>query len=213
MQSTLFPRLVLLAAAFGSADALAQVDSFSLNFEKIRYEYRNSHTGGVPFALDIVVGDAGEVSLRPYSTHNLTFKRGQFYPADPLPATWLGFDLERSRGGRSGELSILIDQSDAGTGGGPQVKVFDGTRSAGASVHTGGVQVLLGDGSVRFVRDSLDVTLRGEPAAMFNRPGPGEPLEAYLPVPQSGQTLSLTLRVMDDRGARTEIPVQIQRSR
>lgn len=208
MQSRMFPSLLALAAALGSTEALAQVDSFSLNFGKIEYEYRSARTGGLPFAIDLVLGEQGSVALRPNIAHNLTFKRGQFFPADPLPQAWLGFELSHMRTGRIGDLSVMLDQR--GGGGGPHVKVFNGNEASGASAHTGGVQILMSDGSVRFIRDSIDVTLRGEPASLFNQPGPGEPLEARLPTPAPGQTLMLTLRITDDRGARTQIPVRIR---
>lgn len=44
------------------------------------------------------------------------------------------------------------DQARSGPGGGPHVRMIDGTGSAR---HSGGTHVLMGDGSVRFVRDSL----------------------------------------------------------
>lgn len=209
MQSRLLQSLLVVAAALGSGEVMAQVDSFSLNFSKIQYEYRSARTGGLPFALEVVAGENGHVALRTDFAHNLTFKRGQFDPADPLPQAWLGFELSHLRAGRLGALGVMLDQG--GSGGGPHVRVLDGHRMGGASVHAGGVQFALADGSVRFVRDAADVSLHGEPASLFNRPGPGEPLEARLPTPAPGQTLSLILRIRDDRGGRTELPVVIRR--
>lgn len=213
MQHRFVRCLIAAAAALFACHVQAQVDSLSLNFGKIDYEYRNTRTGALPFALDIVVGNEGSVALRPNAAHDFSFKRGTFHTAEALPQAWLGFDFEHRGGRRVGLLDVGIDQSASGSsaGGGPHIKIFDGTTRSGASVHTGGVQMSLGDGSVHFIRDSVDVTLRGSPAQYFNRPGPGEPLEAYLPTPAEGETIELRLSVSDDRGARTLLPVRIAR--
>ncbi len=207
------PRFILLAAGCFAVQAQAQMDSFSLNFEEIKIEYHSTQTGSLPFALDLVHGEDGAVRLRPIGTHNLTFKRGQFFPADPLPESWLYFDMDSTRNGMAGQLAVGIDQSAGAAGGGPHVKVFDGRGGSSAGVHAGGAQVLMGDGSVRFVRDSVNVQLRGEPTALFNQPGPGEPLVAQLPTPAVGQTIRLKLVVTDNHGASTSLPVQISRPR
>ncbi|MGQ0799639.1 MAG: H-X9-DG-CTERM domain-containing protein [Pseudomarimonas sp.] len=206
-------RTSVLAAACLAADAQAQTDQFSLNFEKIRFEYHNAHTGALPFALDLVHGDRGEVTVRSASAHDITLKRGSFFAADPLPEAWLFFDVGTVRGG-PGVLTLGMDQSAAGTaGGGPQVKVFAGSSSQGASLHVSGTQVLMGDGSVRFLRDAIDVRLSGQPSALFNQPRAGEALEARLPTPAIGQTINLLLIVSDDRGASMRLPVRITRPR
>jgi prepilin-type processing-associated H-X9-DG protein len=206
-------RSLLFAVVCIGADAHAQADQFSLNFTEIKIEYRAARPGALPLMLDLVHGEQGQITVRSASAHDITLKRGSFFPADPLPEAWLFFDLSTDRGG-TGALTLGIDQS-AGTAGsgGPQVKVFDGSGTRGASLHVGGAQVLMGDGSVRFMRDARDVRLRGEPAALFNQPGPGEALEARLPTPAVGQTIELTLIVSDDRGASMRMPVRIARPR
>lgn len=71
----------------------------------------------------------------------------------------------------------------------------------------------MGDGSVRFVRDSVNAQLRGEPTALFNQPVVGKPLEARLPTPAVGRSIRLKLVVTDNHDARTSLPVQISRPR
>lgn len=208
-----FRRVLLLIAMCFGANAQAQVDSFSLNFEEIKVEYHSANAGALPFALDLVHGEDGSISLRPIGAHNLTFKRGQFYLADPLPESWLFFDMDSSRQGRVGQLAIGVEQSTGSAGGGPHVKVFDGRVGSAPSVLAGGANVLMGDGSVRFIRDSVNVLLRGEPEALFNQPGPGEPLEARLPTPAVGQTIELNLVISDNLGASSTLPVRIRRHR
>jgi len=213
MRHMLVFRTLALAAACMAAEARAQTDQFSLNFQKVTFDYRNAQTGALPFALDLVHGEQGEITVRSASAHDITLKRGSFFAADPLPEAWLFFDVKTARGG-PGVLTLGIDQSTASSiGGGPQVKVLSGDASQGTALHVGGVQVLMGDGSVRFVRDAIDVRLSGKPAELFNRPGPGEPLEARLPTPAVGQTIELVLIVADDRGTSMRLPVRIARPR
>ncbi len=214
MRFTRFARSILLAATCLVGAAHAQTDSFSLNFGKIEYSYDASRTGGLPFELELVHGKEGSVALLPAGSHNVELKRGVFFPADPLPQSWLSFEMVAPRGLIAGVLNIGIDQStdQSGTtvGAGPRIQIFNGSNGA---VQTGGTQVLMGDGSVRFVRNSPDVRLWGAPAALFNNPGPGEPLEAFLPTPAPGQTIELQLKVMDDQGASMMLPVRISRPR
>jgi prepilin-type processing-associated H-X9-DG protein len=204
---------LLFAAAFIGTNVQAQTDHFSLNFEEIVVDYHSARPGALPFALDLVHGEHGAIRLRPISTHNLTFKRGQFYPADPQPESWLFFDMQASRGGAVGLLAIGIDQSAGTAGGGPHVRVFDGVAGGASTVHIGGAHVLMGDGSVRFINHSVDVSLCGEPKELFNSPGPGEPLEARLPTPAVRQTIELKLTVSDNHGASMTLPVRIRRPR
>jgi hypothetical protein len=214
MYGTRFLCSILLATTCLASAAHAQSDSFSLNFSKIEYNYDAIRTGGLPFELELVHGEEGSVTLRPVGSHNLTLKRGLFYPADPLPQSWLGFEMAEKRGQIAGVLNIGIDQStdQSGTGPGaePHIRILDGGNGA---VQTGSTSVLMGDGSVRFIRNSPDVRLWGAPAALFNDPGPGEPLEARLPTPAPGQTIELQLKVMDDQGASMMLPVRISRPR
>lgn len=193
--------------------AQAQVDTMSLNFGKVEFEYRAARTGGVPFALDLVVGEQGSADLRLGSGQSLRFRQGQFHPVEPLAQSWLGFEVG-GRMGALGQLMIGIDQSGtaASAGGGPHVRILDGSTGEVAAAHAGGAHVLMGDGSVRFITDSVETTLQGAPASLFNRPGPGEPLEARLPTPQPGQTIELLLKIWDDRGASTQMPVRISRA-
>jgi len=208
-----FLRTLVIAAACIGAEAQAQTDQFSLNFEKIRFEYRNAQTGALPFALDLVHGEQGEITVRSASAHDITLKRGSFFPADPLPESWLFFNVGTVRGG-PGLLTLGIDQStSASVGGGPQVKVLSGDSAQGTALTMSGMQVLMGDGSVRFLRDDARVRLSGQPAALFNRPGTGQPLEARLPTPAVGQVIELMLIVADDRGASMRLPVRISRPR
>lgn len=195
-----------------AGQAQAQVDTLSLNFGKIEYEYRADRAGGIPFALDLVVGENGSAELRLAAGQSLRFQHGQFHPVEPLAQSWLGFEVG-GRMGASGQLLVGIDQSGSAAGGGPQIRVIDGSNGQAASAHSGGVHVLMGDGSVRFITDSVDTTLQGAPASLFNRPGPGEPLEARLPTPQAGQTIELVLKIWDDRGASTQMPVRISAAR
>ena len=55
--------------------------------------------------------------------------------------------------------------------------------------------------------------LHGAPASLFNQPRPGEALEARLPTPAPGQMIELVLKIWDDRGASSELPVRIRRAR
>jgi prepilin-type processing-associated H-X9-DG protein len=208
---------IVLVGSCLAGVAQAQVDNFSLNFSKIEYSYHASRTGALPFSLDLVLGEEGSVALRPIGGHNLTFKRGQFYPG-PVPQSWLGFEMAGPRDSAGlGVLDVLIDQSSDAAAGtplpGPHVKVFNGSDGGVGAVYTGGANFAFGDGSVKFIRDSIDVRLWGAPAHLFNTPGPGEPLEARLPEPAPGQTIELQLKVMDDRGASMMLPVRISRPR
>lgn len=217
MSSKRFLQSILLAAGCLAGAAHAQVDTLSLNYTKAEWTYRAAQTGALPFSLELVVGEEGSVAVLPTHGHNLSFKRGQFFPADPLPQSWLSFELDGPRGQTgAGVLDIVVDQSAdqtrAGATGGPHIKVFDASNGS-TSVRAGGANFLFGDGSVRFIRDSIDVRLWGSPAALFNNPGPGEPLEAHLPTPAPGQTIALELKIMDDRGASTMLPVKISRPR
>ena len=217
MSSKRFLQSLLLAAGCLAGTAQAQVDTLTLNYTKVEWTYSAAQTGALPFALEVVMGEDGSVALLPISGHNVTLKRGQFYPTDPVPQSWLSFELAGPRGQPpAGVLDIVVDQSadqtPAGPGGGPHIKIFDGSNGS-ASVHTGSAHVLFGDGSVRFIRDSPEVRLSGAPAALFNNPGPGQPLEAHLPTPAPGQTIELKLKIMDDRGASMMLPVKISRPR
>lgn len=205
-------RCFLFAATCVGAHAHAQVDSFSLNFGEIRLDHQAVRPGGVPFALDIVHGENSSVSLRPIGIHHVTLKRGVIHPADPAPQSVLFFETKDARGGTAGLLTLDVDQS-SGSSGSVHFAFMDGSVRGVPSLHVGGVNVLLGDGSVRFLSNSADVRLSGEPAELFNQPGPGEPLEAILPVPAPGQTIQLTLKVMDDRGESMSMPVRIARPR
>ena len=195
----------------GSA-AQAQVDTMSLNFGKIEFEYRSERTGVVPLGLDLALGEEGSLRVYTRDDHSVQMQYAQF-PAEPLPQAWLDFAV-RGRDGLAGHLLTVIDQqqADAQVGGaGPHVRVID-ARDGGSAVHTGGVNASFQDGSVRFIRDSVDVALHGAPASLFNQPRPGEALEARLPTPAPGQTIELVLKIWDDRGASSEVPVRVSRA-
>jgi prepilin-type processing-associated H-X9-DG protein len=204
---------ILIAAAFAGTEASAQVDQMSFNFGEITAEYRAARTGAVPFALDFTAGESGSIAIRPFGGHGLTFKRGVFAHPDPLPEAWLYFDLQRTRTRSAGLLAVGILQGPGGTQEGPHVRVFDSPSSGGSGVHAGGANFAMADGSVRFMRDSSDVRLYGQPAELFNQPRRGEPLEARLPTPEPGQVIDLLLTIGDDRGARMDMPVRISRPR
>ena len=216
MSSNRFLQSILLAAGCLAGAAHAQVDSFSLSHTKVEWTYSNARTGPLPFALELVHGTEGSVALLPVRSHNVTLKRGQFYPADPLPQSWLSFELTGPRDQAVGALDMVIDQTGSetgsGLGGGPHIQIFKASNGS-SSVRSGGggANVAFADGSVKFIRNSPGVRLWGAPAALFNNPGPGEPLEARLPTPAPGQTIELELKVMDDRGASMMLPVRISR--
>ncbi len=208
-------KMLLVASWLGlwalAGPAEAQVEQLSLNFSKIEFDYRPAQSGDLPLALDVVVGHQGSATLRFAPGQQLNFQQAQFHPAQPAQA-WLGFEL-RERGSAQGQLLVGVDQEidSAGPGGGPHVKILD--VNGIQSLHSGGANVALGDGSVRFIRDSVDIHLYGAPASLFNQPGPGEPLVARLPSPAPGQTIELVLKVWDDRGASTALPVRISNPR
>ena len=209
MRITSILHVLFFVAAGVAGHAKAQVDYFSMHFEEIKFEYANARSGPVPFRLDLVLGEDGTVDILPFRGHDLVFDAAQFHSADPQPESWLHFEMESSRPGARGLLSIGIDLFRS-RGGGPHIEVLDGSSTSGRSAHVGGAHFLLADGSVRFANDSAAVRLSGAPAALFNRPAPGEPLEATLPTPAPGQTIELNLSVWDDRGARMTMPVRIR---
>ncbi|MCB1636346.1 MAG: hypothetical protein KDI51_17295 [Xanthomonadales bacterium] len=201
------------AALLSSAPVQAQVDQITLNFGQIRYDYVAARPGALPFSLDLVVGEQGSLALNAARGQTLRFQSGQFFPVDPLAQSWLNFELA-DRMGPLGQLSVAIDQrGSSSAGGSPHIRVFDGQTGQSAGTHAGGANFLLADGSVRLLGQSADVTLRGAPASLFNQPGPGEPLEAHLPTPAPGQTIELMLKIWDDRGASTQLPVRISGAR
>jgi hypothetical protein len=88
----------------------------------------------------------------------------------------------------------------AGGGGGGDIIVFDIVDSVADS-----------DAAVLELRFEArpGEQLVGRPAALFNTPGPGEPLVARLPTPAPGETLDLVLEVHTSE-AGTLIPVKIK---
>lgn len=208
-------RLALIAGLLLAADGRADViptDQFSLNFEKIRYEFRPATDTQPPFAIDISVDPKGQprTVFRPTRSYNVTLKRGVIGDQVVPGLTELTFDLEATPSGAIGpeslgEFSTVITGEDAQTR--PRVKLVK--VGAGTLVLSGSNTAAVNTIELRF-RPRAGSTLSGQPGQFFSRPRPDGELIARLPVPATGKSLSVTLSISDGRSA-LQLPVTIAR--
>jgi len=200
---------LLLAASFALPSAHAG-EQLTLGFTKISFSHP-SNGQALPFDLEFMVNADASVEgvLRSPLASDITLKRGTFYPA-PLPQTTL--ELSYQARGTQNPLGDLIVEAIHDSGGGAHVRVFDGLsvqQSPSQNVGFRVDRVDLSEGLVLSFASSAGAPLSGSPAALFNRPLPGQPLIARLPIPARGGTGTLTLYVGNGTSG-TLIPVKIK---
>ncbi len=202
-----------LAACFAALPVFA-TEQLSVNFTQITFTNVESSDQALPYDLVFTLNADGSVDgvLRPPRATDITLKRGVFYPA-PMPQTTLELTYEDRAPSGGGYGILLIDTSHSAAGGGGHVRVFDGVSAQQTASHNVGFRVDsvdLGDGLELRVTASASAQLSGSPSALFNRPAPGQPLVARIPIPARGATATLTLRIDDGTQGGTLIPIKIK---
>lgn len=221
---------IVTAAAWWSSpsSAVAQApDSFSLNYEKIRFEYSPRDAGPVPFGLDLTLEPDGrlETSLtRIHKVTDVTLKRGIIGgTARGSFAQWEGRIATEVEGRPQIVGDFRVESSvDAGADDEAAVE-FEIDPDAGVAEFEYDslgrlMRVSTPNGAAGVIGVSIQFDaapgqqLRGSPPDLFNSPRPGEPLIGRLPKPEPGKTIELELKVEDADAskAHTLIPVKIK---
>jgi hypothetical protein len=187
------------------------------------------------FAIDMEVGDRllrGAIVPLAQDTRVQGKHSATQVTTDGLLTMTFGTQWQQHAADGVPELATLTMQAQAAVpavgGGGGHIIVFDIVDSAAErAIHCGppgtGCDIIVfdivdsvaGSGAalleLRF-EAKLGELLVGRPAALFNTPGPGEPLVARLPTPALGEALDLVLEVhaVPSSEAGTLIPVRIK---
>ncbi|MEO1082699.1 MAG: hypothetical protein AAFY88_00500 [Acidobacteriota bacterium] len=215
---------VLTIALVGAAAATAQ--------ESIVIRY--APPAGVStstLALDMELDSSGRASGGLGALHHVTLKRGVVealpggatvarYEAQALPQSPPGASLES-------DISLVFEQSaqSAGTPFIAEVHVDAAAPASGGGGNGGnggGGDIILWDVvgvasppsadmlELRIAPQSQTERLRGEPAALFNSPLPGEDLVLDLPALTPGSTFEVELIVTGSENTGTRIPIVIK---
>jgi hypothetical protein len=197
--------------------ALAQagpIESYSLNFENIRFDYAPAKDERIPFGIDLTIQADGSVDAVFPGTikhSDVTLKRGVVGASAPGTATFLDFSIEQSLPqfqvlGRlgietRGSAGIDLDIQDASR--------LSYVADADALVmHMSGED--FGDRIVLVFQAGPDTRLTGIPAAVFGPPGTGKTLSAVLLAPPAGREIEMVLEVRDQLGSGIQVPIRIK---
>jgi hypothetical protein len=228
---------VLAATLLGPSATLAEAGAKSV-FD-VRKPHVNVSVSGSQrpstFAIEMEVGDRllrGAIVPLAQDTRVQGKHGATQVTTDGLLTMTLGTQWQQRAADGEPELATLTVQAQAALpavgGGGGDIIVFDIVDSAAeGGIHCGppgtGCDIIVydivdsvaGSGAalleLRFEAKPGE-QLVGRPAALFNTPGPGEPLVARLPAPAPGEALDLVLEVhaVPSSEAGTLIPVRIK---
>lgn len=233
-EKVVVPFVVAAAALWTSPRmAVAQTPgSFSVNFEKIRFEYSAREAVPTPFGLELTLDPAGRLEAawtRISKSTDVTLKRGVIGPSPQgTQVRWEGriesevdglrqivgdFRVETTGGGASGDDEGLDNQTVEFELGEDDDQAEYEYDAAGRLMR---VTVPTSAPGVFGVGIQFDAApgqqLRGSPPDLFNAPRPGEPLIGRLPKPGRGQSIELDLKIEDADTSKggTLIPVKIK---
>jgi hypothetical protein len=190
------------------------IESYSLNFENIRFEYAPAMDDRIPFGIDVTIRANGSVEAVFPGTikhSDITLKRGVVGASTPGAATYLDFSFEQSLPqfrvlGRlglqtRGSAGIDLDIQDASR--------LSHARDADALVmHMDAAD--FGDRVVLEFEAGPNTRLSGSPAAVFSSSGTGKTLSAILLAPPAGDEIEMVLEVRDQLGSAIQVPIRIK---
>jgi hypothetical protein len=188
------------------------IESLSLNFERVAFDYVPMSDAALPFGLEITIHGDDRVELRlpgVAGASDVTLKRGIVGAAsadDHLEFSYRSRPLQSPEIGRLGMHVIDAGRID--------VEVLDAVAS-GAPVGSDTLRFQL---QRRDLGDRIELTfvgregqiLTGSPAAVFGPRGTGKTIAAVLLAPPAGSEIELMLRVTDQHGGGTLIPIKIK---
>jgi hypothetical protein len=187
-----------LALMLAAGAAEAQVASMTLQWSQMAVTHET--VAGQPVAGVFEVdrfADAVQGTFRPFRAGDITLKRGQFYPADPLPQTLLLFDIVERTGRQAMLGSLAVSALHGGEGAEGHVRVAEGLRGGGPrTVVFGGATAGPPAPLELVVQPVAGAQLGGEPAALFNRPARGEALVARIPPPAADSGVKVFIDVV-----------------
>jgi hypothetical protein len=203
----------MLLLCTSPSEALERV-SFTLG--DLRIDYLPVVEGQIPLGIELVFASDGSVEavlpgLR--KATDVTLKRGVIGSAspDPDPAAWLDFSYEQRLPVPMvlGRLSVE-GLADARI----EIEVQDASPLSPVADADAIVLRLdrrdAGDRLVLEFEAAGDDVLTGTPAALFGPSGTGKTLAAEVLAPPRGSEVTLTLRVVNQRGQGTLIPVKVK---
>jgi hypothetical protein len=204
--------LALVAACSIGGQAIARpIESLSLNFEKVTFDYRLGDDG-VPFGIELTINPDGSVDgVLPAMSHysKVTLKRGVFQSGAPAGNL---VELQYVDGPQFRVVgSMAVESIDAANFSLGLLQGGVAGMSAGADTVACHMDRSSFGGLIQLVFTGGDgARLTGFPREIVGPGGTGKTLSANLLAPAHGETLNLTVKVVDQNGAAIQLPIRIQ---